>query len=567
VGKEESSTGLSPLFQITSGCHWVKPQHYPDIKLYQVRHTSYNDRAGNGEEEEDVNNKEDSLSEILAKGMWNRRLNRSEFLRFAGVGTSLVAFPQLLLACSQQASEERVAKDEPKPKFLRLLYVGVEANVEAMRYAAEKYRREKNIRVEIESFPQTAMREKLFSELSSQSPYYDVVLIDHPWGAATAPHLLNLQPLVVDRDFTDPKLLAANDFIPQTWAQVVYDQENTAVPPMEFQLPDFFTKGPMDFNKMAAQTELELLGIPFHPNVLTMAYRKDYFDDPQLRSQFEGQFGRELAPPANWDEYVEVTTFFTKSHNPDSPTEYGATLMAKKHESLYTDWRTWNRSFGVVEINEKLEPTFNNEPGIRATTFYKDLINKHKVVPPAATTWTWDEVTTAFGSGQTAIAMNYHRMELDPEVVNQGGEVGFAPVPGEVQSDGAVIRAPHYGTYYLAVNRYSEKPRWAYDLILNVTSPQWQKEYSKFLFHGSRTSYYEDPNTIETRPEYWPTFFESLKTGYARPRISVYVEYSETIQAEISRYLLGDQDVETALNNAANGIRELFERNKYYEQI
>ena len=72
---------------------------------------------------------------------------------------------------------------------------------------------------------------------------------------------------------------------------------------------------------------------------------------------------------------------------------------------------------------------------------------------------------------------------------------------------------------------------------------------------------------IETRPEYWPTFSESLHIGYARPRISVYVEYSETIQAEVSRYLLGEQSVEDALTNAATKVKELFERNNYYQFI
>jgi multiple sugar transport system substrate-binding protein len=298
-----------------------------------------------------------------------------------------------------------------------------------------------------------------------------------------------------------------------------------------------------------------------------MAYRLDLFENPDIRAAFKTKTGRDLAPPEDWDQFVEVAQFFTRSHNPDSPTEFGATLMAKKHESLYTDWRVWNRTFGVVEINERLEPTFNNAEGIEATRFYGDLIHTHKVVPPEATTWTWDEVTTAFGSGLTAISMNYHRMTLDPTIEGQGGRVGFAKVPGKRQPDGTVLNAPHYGTYYLAVNKYSENPRWAYDLILHASSPAWMKEYGQFLFHGSRTSYYQDPTVMASRPEYWPVFAESLEIGYARPRISVYVEYSETIQAAVSQFLLGDQSVEDALNNAANRVTELFERNNYHQFI
>jgi multiple sugar transport system substrate-binding protein len=512
-------------------------------------------------------NEKSGVSDVLRRGP-HLTLSRRDLTKSGlALGLSASAITALLTtARTTSAAAQEIAADAPKPDELRVLYVGVEANVDSMNYAAQKYGDEMGIKVTVDSFPQTSMREKLFAELSSQSPYYDVVLIDHPWGAATAPHLLDLRPLMANPEITDPAVLAIDDFVPQTWAQVAYDQTKPPVPPMEFQLPEFLVSGPMDLDD-AMGSNLALCGLPFHPNVLTMAYRLDYFEDPELQAKFEEANGRELTPPEDWDEFVEVTQFFTQSHNPDSPTPYGATLMAKKHESLYTDWRVWNRTFGVVEINEKLEPTFNSEDGIAATSFYGDLINEYKVVPPEATTWTWDEVTTAFGSGQTAIAMNYHRMLLDPDIEAKGGKVGFAKVPGKRQEDGTILRAPHYGTYYLGLNRYAKNPRWAYDLILTATSPDWMKEYSQFLFHGSRVSYYEDPEVIATRPEYWPTFAESLHIGYALPRISVYVEYSETIQAEVSRYLLGEQSVEDALNNAATKIRELFERNNYYQFV
>lgn len=461
------------------------------------------------------------------------------------------------------------ASEEPKPKALKVLYVGVEATVEAMKDAAQKYKTQTGIDVVVDSFPQTAMREKLFAEVSAKSSYYDVFLCDGPWGAALAPHLVNLLPNVNDQKITDPKLLAVEDFIPMTMAQCVYDQKNPSYPPMEFQLPDFAWKDPVDLKKLA-ETNYSLIGLPFHPNVLVMAYRKDYFEDAKIKEKFKQQYNRDLAPPEDWDQFLEVTKFFTKSINPDSPTKYGATLMAKKHESLYCDWRTWARTFGAVEIDENMEPKFNSEMGVRATEYYNDLISKYKVVPPSAVTSTWDEVTTQFGSGETAIAMNYHRMELDPAVTEKGGIAGFAPVPGLRQKDGTITRSPHYGTYFLAVNAYSKNQRWAYDLILNASSPEWQKGYEKYLFHASRISYYNDPELTKARPdyaEYWPVFFDGLKMGYARPRITAYTEYSETIQKEISSYLLGEQDAKTALDKAAKEVKEIFTRENYYEAI
>lgn len=507
------------------------------------------------------------FNETLGRIGQGRHSRRGVLKQAAIAGMSASALSAFLTArLPQGASAQEVDANAPKPEELRVLYVGVESNVDAMNYAAEKYTTEKGIKVVVDSFPQTAMREKLFAELSSQSPYYDVVLIDHPWGAATAPFLYDLRPLMANAEISDPAVLAIDDFIPQTWAQVAYNQERPPVPPMEFQLPEYLTRGPMDMTDASA-SEFAICGVPFHPNVLTMAYRKDLFDNPDIQASFKDKVGRDLAPPEDWDQFLEVAQFFTKSSNPESPTDYGITLMAKKHESLYCDWRVWNRTFGNVEINEKLEPTFDSPAGVEATTFYADLITKYKVAPPEVTTWTWDEVTTGFGSGQTAMAMNYHRMLLDPEVEGAGGTVGFAKVPGKRMEDGTILNAPHYGTYYLAVNKFSKNPRWAYDLVITAASPEWMKEYAQFLFHGSRISYYEDPAVVESRPEYWPVFAESLAIGYARPRISVYVEYSETIQAEVSKALLGEQTVEEALANAATKVKELFERNNYYQFV
>jgi multiple sugar transport system substrate-binding protein len=278
-------------------------------------------------------------------------------------------------------------------------------------------------------------------------------------------------------------------------------------------------------------------------------------------------FGRDLTVPQDWEEYIQVGKFFTKSYNPASPTQYGTTLMAKKHEALYVDWRTWCRTFGVVEINPTMDPTFDTPEGVKCTQFYGDLINKYKIVPPSATEWTWDEVTTAYGSGQTAIGMNYHRMLLDPAVVAKGGKSGYTLVPGQRQPDGNIARAPHYGTYFLSIPKYSTHPRWAWDFILHADSPRWQLEYAQYQYHGSRISYYKDPSVLAVFPDYWPVFSQSLPMGYARPRIEVFVNYSETLQEEIHKFLLGEQSADQALKNARKRVIQLFNDQGYYQKL
>jgi multiple sugar transport system substrate-binding protein len=495
--------------------------------------------------------------------------NRRRFLELGLTAAAVVAVPGISGCLPQPgpgASVKPVTPDEPKPPQLRVLYTGVEANVDAMRLAADHYHQQSGINVQVDSFPQTALREKLFAEMAAHSSYYDVVVIDHPWGAQITPHMRDLVPLALDPKLTDPQLLALDTIIPQLIVQGTYRPNQPYNPPMEFQVPDYTRAAPISLQNMQ-RDGWALIGMPFQPNVLVMLYRKDYFDNPANQQRFQAMHGRPLAIPETWDDFLQVAQFFTRSYNPASPTPYGITLMAKKHESLYTDWRTWCRSFGVVEINEKMDPSFATDEGVRATQFYADLINKHKVAPPESTTWTWDEVATAFGSGQTAISMNYHRSELDPPVVQAGGQLGAAMVPGVRKPDGSIFRSPHYGTYVLGISRYSEHPRWAWDFVLHTQSPNWQDQYAQFQYHGTRSAYYRDPEVLKQYPEYWPVFAESLPMGYARPRIEVYVQYSEILQEEIHNALLNQQSVATALHNSRARIIKLFNDQGYYRSM
>jgi multiple sugar transport system substrate-binding protein len=454
-------------------------------------------------------------------------------------------------------------------KQLNMLYVGVEANIDSVRDGAKRYEEKTGVHINIDSYPQTEWRERLFAEIAAKSGHYDIWIIDVPEGALVAGHSVDLLKFILDPKVVDPKLFAPETFIPRIIVQSTYNPKHAWNPPMELQMPDYTWKGPVSmdtFSKMKADG-LGFYGIPFQPNVLVMAYRQDYFENPDYKSKFKAKYGWDLAPPQDWKQYVDVCSFFTKSINPDSPTEYGCTAMAKKHESLYCDWRTWLLSYGVFEIGTDMVPSFNVDAGVEATQFYKDLMDKYKVVPQAAKTWTWDEVTTAFGSGLTAVAMNYHRMLLDPAIEAKGGKAGFSEIPGHRQADGSINRAPHYGSYYLALNKYANHQEPAFKFIEWLSSPDVQKTFAKYQFHASRADYYTDPEVLKSYPEFWKPFAESLNYGNSRPRLTVFRQYSETIQAQVSAALAGDKTVKQALDDASCQVIDLFTKAGYYKAL
>lgn len=477
------------------------------------------------------------------------------------VVTMLLLITMLTSACVKEQEPLILGEKNTDQKNIKVLYAGVEANVDSIRYAAEKYETQTGIEVIVDSYPMSAMREKLFAEVASQNSYYDIYLVNSPWLAKIAPDLLDLVPLIKNKEYEELEKLSMDDFIPAILSQCIYDQENPSKPLMDYLLPEFVWRRPFNLDDLES-SRFELIGLPFHSNVMTLAYRRDFFENPTLKEMYLQRYGRELKPPENWDEFLEISKFFTRSYNTDSPCDFGTTLMARKHESLYYDWRTWIRSFGANEIGSEMRPEFNSDFAKTATTFYSDLINVHQVTPTDVLAYTWNQAADEFASGGTAMAMNYQRIFLDSSVERRGGKVGFTLVPGEELNSKTIIRAPHYSTYILAINKYSNNQEIAYDFIVNSVSPTWQKEYAPYLFQSSRMSYYNDLEVIQTYPEYLLTFYESLQIGYGTPRIVDYIEYSEIIQNEISHFLYGDKSLEEAFDDADQLVKELLNSNK-----
>ena len=54
---------------------------------------------------------------------------------------------------------------------------------------------------------------------------------------------------------------------------------------------------------------------------------------------------------------------------------------------------------------------------------------------------------------------------------------------------------------------------------------------------------------------------------YSRPRLTVFRQYSETIQAQVSSALAGDKTVKQALDDASCQVIDLFTQAGYYKAL
>jgi multiple sugar transport system substrate-binding protein len=312
----------------------------------------------------------------------------------------------LALGLLASGTSMNAATAAAKPKQIRILYATAEANSAAVQAALPSFKTKTGVQLVMDTMPYGALQTKVFAEFAAKSSYYDVVIVDTPWSPALAQNLEPLSAYMTKASLNDLAPLNPADFIPK----VFYDTAvyKVSKPSMHYPKPTAVVD-PAAIKKAG----FDVYGLPIQANALALAYRKDLFDDPAQKAAFKKQAGRELTVPKTLDEFAEVAEFFTQP----AKKLYGTTLMAGTGDWATDDFKTLLAAFGgdgyMVGNNQELN--FNSAAGVKALTYYRDLI-KSGFTPPGTTSASWDEVATMFNSGLTAMTMNYHDLKLDASV-------------------------------------------------------------------------------------------------------------------------------------------------------
>lgn len=187
-----------------------------------------------------------------------------------------------------------------------------------------------------------------------------------------------------------------------------------------------------------------ILALPTDTSIHFLYYRKDLIDqllsDAAWQARYKeiskARLGTEMTPkpPDEWtaEDFHAAALFFTKSINPDSPTEYGTVLQAK---NLLYNVMLWNSvlwGMGGRWFDEANKPQFDTPEFRKAAQLYAD-IQKAGASPAEATSYEYPEANQAFMSGQVAFMLQWSAAfpEVDGPTSTVSGKVGLAPVPGK----------------------------------------------------------------------------------------------------------------------------------------
>ena len=275
-------------------------------------------------------------------GPTNASITRRGVLK-SGAGLLGGALASTAIAASLSRSAFAAAA---KPASLNMLYATSEADSDAIKAALPDFKAAMGIDINLDTMPYNALQQKAFAELASGSSYYDIMIVDTPWMPALTNKIEPITDMVLDGALSAD--LNVKDFIPKVFFDTaVYKRDASN---LHFEKTDVVDPAAI---KAAG---FDIFGLPMQANVLTLAYRKDLFDDPANQKAYKDKTGKDLGPPKDWDEFTSIAQFFTDP----GKRRWGTTLMAGAGDWATDDFKTLLAGFGGDGhlVNDKFEPTF-----------------------------------------------------------------------------------------------------------------------------------------------------------------------------------------------------------------
>jgi len=379
-----------------------------------------------------------------------------------------------------------------------------------------EFERETGIKVHFVLYPELQLREKVVMDMISRQGAYDVIALD----------------CVYTTEFSEKGWLVPLDNLLED----------------EYNISDFMEK-PLDLFRHDGK----LYGLPVYSEITHLMYRKDIFEEKGIHV------------PQTFDELMKTAEMLT-----NSPKMYGIAMRGLRGDGMnvYT-WASFFRGFGGEFFNENWEPIFNDEAGVKATEYYSDILRKYG--PPGVSSYSWDDVQSAFTSDKVAMiidANNFMTRIEDPSKSQIVGKIGYAVIPS-----GPAGRFPGIYAMGLAVSSVgakTEKEKLAAAKFIQwATSADMQLDCAlqTGVVSATRRSVFENPAFIARYDDVnYPGWRSSTIESYEiampqfRPLIPEWREFGNIVGIALEQAIAGQKSPKDALDWAAKETEEIMKR-------
>ncbi len=256
--------------------------------------------------------------------------------------------------------------------------------------------------------------------------------------------------------------------------------------------------------------------------------------------------------PETWDEYLAAAQAL---NNP--PEVYGTVIGAKPDEALW-DFMYYLFGMGGAILDENNKVVINNEAGVKALTFYAELLTTHKVVPPDVVTYGYNEVLTTLQEGKAAMGMQWmaatqtlQDCAQSPKVCKDGKPLlQYAMPPGVKGADGKIVRTVGGSQWGWGIPAGSKNPEAAYKFIEWLTSKEGATLWALNGGIPGNTLALSDPAVTDKIPQF-KLLAEVMPFRQIVPPTTVTADLVTTINEAVVAAVTGTKTPQQALDDAA----------------
>lgn len=426
----------------------------------------------------------------------------------AGLLTSLMS------GCAGNSGSEKESQTaEQKASSISVLVEAGSPAFDVATQTASEFEEKTGIKVEIDAVPYSGMYDKLSAEVTSQAGLYDVACVDTVWLAGLQSGLRPLDDVVTDEIKADfPESLVADGMVDGT-----------------------------------------MYGLPAWANCKVLLYRTDLFEDPEEQKNFLAEYGYDLKVPETWQEYLDVSKFFTRDEDNDGVVDmYGTSLSAKTGGDTVVSFLEMAAQAGGVPLvlDEENQVLLEQQPYVDALNHMKTLYD-NQVVPAGIFEMAAADHVKMFSEGKLAMAPVWCAMYADAtnkETSQVADKVGIAVMPAGKAGAGIVA-----GPFYHVIMKGSQKQDAALEYLRFINDKN-----ELYISRGmaGRVSVLEANS--EDHPQL-KVLLESLQAPMSapRPKLVQWNEIESAINAMIQRVLKGEKGAEEALSELKSEVENM----------
>lgn len=297
-----------------------------------------------------------------------------------------------------------------------------------------------------------------------------------------------------------------------------------------------------------------LYALPETPSAQMLFYRQDLFEDNVCQRLYKETYKTDLHPPKNFQEFNQISRFFTRRLNPASPVAYGTTLTLGNTGVAGTEFLTRYFSLTNTLFDENNDIRLTSPEAVQAL---KSLIEDQQYAAPTHCGW-WRDTARLFAQGDVAMTILFsnYASEMLARESKVHTKIGYAMVPGA---------NPLLGGGSIGVCRYSRHKQEAAKFIRWLCSEEVSTAMTQLGSVSPCKKTYENYQVIDTYP--WLSMTEqcfATSNAALSPKTIRYDQrkFLSVLGLSVMQAINGIVDAETALATAQENYQRILTQAK-----